>query len=222
MRPSSTRSHAIRNAASGVRLALRVCSIHSVPFSTVNSKSWASWKSASSRLRTCWSWWASPGTAAMSAVGVTRGVATGHDVLALGVEEEVDVEAVLSGGRVPREADARSGVDPHVAEHHRLDDHRRPGPVVEPRQPAIVDGSGCGPGPQHRLDRAAQLVHRILRERMTGERAVHILEIDRRRPAARRRRARRRRGRPRGRAPRRSRHRTARIGIRPPPRRRSG
>ena len=37
--------------------------------------------------------------------GVTGGMATGNDVLALGVEEEVDIEAVLARSRVPREAD---------------------------------------------------------------------------------------------------------------------
>ena len=39
MSPSSMRSVAIRNAASAVRLPTRVCSIHSLPRSTVNSMS---------------------------------------------------------------------------------------------------------------------------------------------------------------------------------------
>ena len=37
--PSSTMWTAMRNAASGVRLPTRVCSIHSLPRSTVNSMS---------------------------------------------------------------------------------------------------------------------------------------------------------------------------------------
>ena len=39
IRPSSTMWTAIRNAASGVRLPTRVCSIQSLPRSTVNSMS---------------------------------------------------------------------------------------------------------------------------------------------------------------------------------------
>ena len=116
----------MRSAASGVRLAsLRVCSIHSAPFSTVNSKSCASWKSASSRCADL-----------LELVGESRDgrdgpsessadMATGNDVLPLRVEEEVDVEAVLSRRRVPREADARTGSHPHVAEDHRLDGRPR-------------------------------------------------------------------------------------------------
>ena len=40
--PSSAMSTAIRTAAWGVRLPSRVCSIHSLPFSMVNSTSWTS------------------------------------------------------------------------------------------------------------------------------------------------------------------------------------
>jgi len=48
-RPSLTKSIANRSAACGVRFAARVCRIHNLPFSIVNSTSWMSAKSCSSR-----------------------------------------------------------------------------------------------------------------------------------------------------------------------------
>ena len=49
IRPSLTRSTAKRSAACGVRFAERVCKIHNLPSSIVNSTSWTSPNSFSSR-----------------------------------------------------------------------------------------------------------------------------------------------------------------------------
>ena len=50
---------------------------------------------------------------------------TGHDVLTLGVDQEVAVRNVLTGGGVTRETDSRARVVVAVAEHHGLDVHGR-------------------------------------------------------------------------------------------------
>ncbi len=97
--PSCTRSIAIRSAARGVRFAERVCRIHNLLSSMVNSTSWTSPNSFSSCLRM------SPSSAAQlrqsagdRLVGVGRS-ASGDDVLALGIEHEIDHRLLAARSR---------------------------------------------------------------------------------------------------------------------------
>ena len=71
-----------------------------------------------------------------------RGVGAGHDVLALGPEEDVAVERVLAGGRVAREEDAGRRIRSPVAEDHGLHDDRR----AEVSRDALSLAVGCAPG----------------------------------------------------------------------------
>ncbi len=88
------------------------------------------------------------------------------DVLALGVDQEVAVRLVLAGRRVAGEADTGSRVVVAVAEHHRLHVDCGAEVVADPLPDAIGDGPGAVPAREHRLDGAAKLLHRVLRERL--------------------------------------------------------
>ena len=92
----------------------------------------------------------------------------GDDVLALRVDEEVAVRLVLAGGRVAGEADAGAAVVVAVAEHHRLHVDRGAEVVADPLADAVGDRAGAVPAAEHGLDRAAQLLRRVLRERLAG------------------------------------------------------
>ena len=92
----------------------------------------------------------------------------GHDVLALGVHEEVAVGLVLAGGGVAGEADAGAGVVVAVAEHHRLHVDGGAEVVADALADAVGDGAGAVPRAEHGLDGAAELVGRVLRERRAG------------------------------------------------------
>jgi hypothetical protein len=50
----------------------------------------------------------------------------GHHVLALGIDEEFAIEALLAGRRVAGERNAGGGGVAHIAEHHGLDVHGGP------------------------------------------------------------------------------------------------
>ena len=82
--------------------------------------------------------------------------------------EEVAVRLVLAGRRVAGEADAGAGVVVAVAEHHRLHVDGRAEVVADALADAVGDGPGAVPAAEHRLDGAAQLLHRVLRERLAG------------------------------------------------------
>ena len=91
----------------------------------------------------------------------------GHDVFALGVDEELAVELVLAGGRVARERDAGARVVAHVAEDHRLHVHRRAqqaGDVLDLRDTSPP--RRLHPALEHRFDRQLELLERVLRERL--------------------------------------------------------
>ena len=92
----------------------------------------------------------------------------GHDVLALGVDQEVAVGLVLPGGRVAGEADAGAGVVVAVAEHHRLDVDGRAEVVADALADAVGDRPGAVPAAEHGLHGPAQLLHRVLREGLAG------------------------------------------------------
>ena len=173
MIPSSTRSQAICSAAQAAGLAARVCSIQSLASSTVNSKSCTSPKLSSSVRRTRCSSCANPGIASTRRSGSSGAVTARHHVLSLAVEEEVDVEPVLATGGVTGEPHPGARRAPGVAEHHGLHGHRRPPQVGKVAEAPVLDGSRGVPRPQHRLHRAEQLIHGLLRERTT-----HLDPID--------------------------------------------
>ena len=99
----------------------------------------------------------------------------GDHVLALRVDQEVAVGLVLAGGRVAGEADAGAAVVVAVAEHHRLHVHRGAEVVADALAHAIRDGARSVPAAEDRFDRALQLDHRILRERLAGLPAHDVL-----------------------------------------------
>ena len=57
-----------------------------------------------------------------------------------------------------------------IAEHHRLHGHRRAHGIIDAVDAAVVPRPLIVPGAKHGLDRGQQLLHRILRKRLAGER----------------------------------------------------
>ena len=92
----------------------------------------------------------------------------GHHVLALGVDQEVAVGALVAGGRVAGEADAGARVVVAVAEDHGLHVDRGAQVVRDALAVAVGDGPGPVPAAEDRLDGAAQLVGRVLGEGLAG------------------------------------------------------
>ncbi len=99
----------------------------------------------------------------------------GDDVLALGVDQEVAVGLVLAGRGVAREPDAGAGVVVAVAEHHRLHVDRGAEVVADPLANAVGDRPGAVPAREHGLDRAAELLDRVLREGLARLRLHDLL-----------------------------------------------
>ena len=160
--PSCTRSMAIRSAARGVRFAERVCRIHNLPSSMVNSTSCTSPNSRSSRFRI------SPSSAAMrrqraddGLFGVGR-AAAGDDVFALGVEHEIDHRLGEARRGIPRKRHAGAGRKSAIAEHHGLNRDRGALEMVEFLQTAIGLRPLAHPGPIDRPCGAFELRRRIL------------------------------------------------------------
>ena len=95
-----------------------------------------------------------------------EGVAdAGHHVLALGVDEEVAVGPVLTGGGIASEADPGARLVVAVAEHHRLDVDGGAEVVRDLLAVAVRASARAVPGVEHCLDGAVELALRILRER---------------------------------------------------------
>ena len=92
----------------------------------------------------------------------------GHDVLALGVDEEVAIGALCARGGIAREADAGAGLVVAVAEHHGLHVHGRAEVVRDVLALTVGDGSRPVPGGEDGLDGAAELVDGLLGERVAG------------------------------------------------------
>jgi hypothetical protein len=76
----------------------------------------------------------------------------GHHVLALGVDQELAVEAVLAGGGVAGEGHAGGAVLAHVAEDHGLDVDRRAPALGDVVQLAVGDGALVHPGAEDGVD----------------------------------------------------------------------
>ena len=98
-----------------------------------------------------------------------------HHVFALRVHQEVAVGLALAGGRVAREPDPGSRVVVAVAEHHRLHVDGGAEIVADALAVAIGDGARAVPALEHRLDRAAELLVGVLRERLAGELLHRVL-----------------------------------------------
>ncbi len=92
----------------------------------------------------------------------------GHHVLALGVDQELAIEARLAGGRIAREGHPGGRGVAHIAEHHRLHIDRGAPAFRDVVHAAIELGPFVHPAGEHRADRPPQLVLRILRERLAA------------------------------------------------------
>ena len=98
------------------------------------------------------------------------------DVLALRVEQELADHARIAGRRVARERDSSAGAVALVAEDH-LDDVDRGAEVVRDLvRPPVDLRARRVPGGEHGLDRAPELLARILRERLAEVGLVDALE----------------------------------------------
>ena len=102
-----------------------------------------------------------------------RGANAGDDVLALGIREELAVEARLARRRIARERDPRPRPVPLVPEHHLHDVHRRAEVVRNVVRPAIDLRPRVVPRPEDGAYGPEQLIARAGREVGAG-----LLEID--------------------------------------------
>ena len=97
-------------------------------------------------------------------IDVKRRADPGDDVLALRVEQELAVEALVARRRIPGERDAGAGRVAAVAEDHRLHGDRRAEALADRVHASVVDGFLEQPRLPHGLDRAPQLRRGIGRE----------------------------------------------------------
>ena len=93
-----------------------------------------------------------------------RGADAGNDILALGVDQILAIEAVLTSRGIAGEGDTGGAILAHIAEHHRLDVHRRAPGGGDVVQTAIGCGTGVHPAVEDSADGAPQLVVRVLRK----------------------------------------------------------
>ena len=119
------------------------------------------------------------------ALGVAGAMAPGDHVLALAVEEEIDVQAVLAGRRVARERDPGARGAARVAEYHALHRHRGADARVDAVQPPVGLRAVALPGAEHGRDRGVELGARVLGEALAGR----LLEDREKSPRQRRERA---------------------------------
>lgn len=108
-----------------------------------------------------------------------RLMASRHHVLALRPEQEVAVDAGLTGVGVSREGDPSAAGLVEVAEHHGLDGDRRPEVVEDALQLPIRPRPWAVPRPEDGRDRLHQLLTRILRHRPATLRPNHpLVDLD--------------------------------------------
>src|SRR4029079_502577 len=98
----------------------------------------------------------------------------GDDVLTLRVDEVLAVHALLAGRGVPGEADAGGRVLALVAEDHLHDVDRGAEVVGDPVHVAVDLSARRLPGVEDGVDRAAQLLARVLREAAAGVALVDL------------------------------------------------
>ena len=103
----------------------------------------------------------------------------GDDVLALRVEQEVAAGLGRAGQLVARERDARRRAGAEVAEHHLLDVDRRAPVVRDVVDAAVGHRAVAQPGVEDGADGEAQLLLRILGERLAGVDLVERAEAAR-------------------------------------------
>jgi hypothetical protein len=102
-------------------------------------------------------------------VEVERLDLAGHDVLALAARQELAVGLALAGVRVAGEEHAGPGRLVEVAEHHRLDGHGGAAVLRDVPVPAVGLRARRPPRAEHREDRAAQLLVRVVRHGLALE-----------------------------------------------------
>ena len=171
IRPSFAISTAMRSAARAVRLPLRVCSIQSLPRSigefdvlhvaimlfeqlrrSRRIRANASGISVFQRRRV------GAGRLARRLGDVLRRANARHDVLALGVDEELAVEFIGAGRGIAGEGDAGRRGLAHIAEHHRLDADRGAPALGDVVEAPVGDGARVHPRSEHGADRAPELL----------------------------------------------------------------
>ena len=102
----------------------------------------------------------------------------GHHVLALGVDEVLAEEGLLTGGGVAGEGHAGARVVAGVAEHHGLDVDGGAPVVGDLVHAAVHVGAGIVPGAEHGLDGLHQLNLGVLGEVLALFLLVELLEED--------------------------------------------
>ena len=111
-------------------------------------------------------------------VGERKRVAdAGDDVLALGVDQVVAVDARMARGGVPGEAHARARCLAHVAEHHRADVDRGSEVVGDALATAVEARALRVPRAEHGFDGQVELLARILGEVFAGFVLDDLLEL---------------------------------------------
>ena len=106
-----------------------------------------------------------------------RRACAGDDIFALRVGEHVAIQHILAGAAVARERHTRAAVVPHVPVDHGDDVDRRPQAVGNAVHLAIVFGAAGVPALEDRLDRAPQLLLRIVGERVPRALLHNRLEV---------------------------------------------
>ncbi len=91
-----------------------------------------------------------------------------HDVLALGVGQELAVQLLLAGVRVAGECNARARVVAHVPVDHGHDADGGAEIVGDLVEGPVIAGAAPEPRREHRLDREVQLLVRVRRELPPG------------------------------------------------------
>src|ERR1700694_440201 len=106
-----------------------------------------------------------------------RGTDAGDDVFALGVRQVIAIEDFLTGVGIAREGHAGAGVVAHVAEDHGLHVDRGAQVMRDLVEVAVIGGALVVPGGEHGLDGLAQLLQRIVRERLAALFENDVLEF---------------------------------------------
>ena len=102
-----------------------------------------------------------------------RGADARDHVLTLGVDQPLTIELIVTGSRVARESDTRSGGLAHVAEYHRLDIDGGAPIIGDLLDAAVRDGTLAVPRLEHATDRAPKLSLSRIRELHTQ----HFLDL---------------------------------------------